>query len=60
MVIKTVNIINFLFFYRFSKSIFSNNGALGYNLSVFWSIYIVKITLIQVCLLNIITYIGVR
>ena len=39
MVIKTVNIIYF-FSNRFSKSIFSNNGAVGYNLSHFCSIYI--------------------
>ena len=40
---------SFIFFSnRFSKSLFSNNGADGYNLSVFWSVYSVKITLICV------------
>ena len=39
MVIKTLNIIYF-FSNRFSKSIFSNNGAEGYNLSVFASNYL--------------------
>ena len=37
------------FFSNFcSRSKFSIDGAVGYNLSVFWSIYIVKITLICV------------
>ena len=38
MVIKTVNIVHF--FNRFSRSIFFNNGADGYNLSHFCSVYI--------------------
>ena len=42
MVIKTVNIIYF-FCSLFSKSIFSNSGADGYTLSVFVSIYMVKL-----------------
>ena len=34
---------SFLFFSnRFSNSIFSNNGAEGYNLSVFVSLYYIK------------------
>ena len=44
MVIKTINIVQF-FSSLCSRSIFSNNGALGYNFCVFCSIYKTEITI---------------
>ena len=52
MVIETVDIIYF-FSNLCSNLISFSNGADGYNPSVFWSICIVKITLICVIILNI-------
>ena len=45
LVIKTVNIVYF-FSNLCSRSSFSN-GAFGYNVSVFWSIYYIKLR--QIC-----------